>query len=142
MDKITQTVGRAALGVVWILDTKKLFVVWTSLYLLIHSFHLFQLEIGWGWGREGFGMCFIPPSPACLGRSVRREWLLFKTSVFWRLFFALRLFSVLQILMSETSSELSLVLENLPNPWQQGMLFFPPPLASPVVFLAKFLHLI
>lgn len=31
MDKITQTVGRAALGVVWILDTKKLFVVWTSL---------------------------------------------------------------------------------------------------------------
>lgn len=82
------------------------------------------------------------PSPACLGRSVRKEWLLFKTLVFWRLFFALHLFSVLQILMSETSSELSLVLENLPNPWQQGMLFFPPPLASPVVFLAKFLHLV
>lgn len=135
MVKITQTGGRTAPDIVWILDTKKLFVVWTCI-LLIHS---------WDWRLAVDGE----------GRTL--ECALFPLLLFWDLpegsgssltfcssrdyFFPLHLFCLLQILMRETSSELSLVLENLPNPWQQGMLSFPPPLASPFVFLAKFLHL-
>lgn len=111
-------------------------------YLLIHSFHLFQLEIGCGWGRESFEMCFIDSPFSCVFEEICQRGVAHLLNL-WSsrdCFFPPHLFGVLQILMIESSSELSLVLENLPNPWQQGVLFFPPPLASPFVFFAKFLH--